>query len=225
MNRRPGRSGSLSRVGFTLIEVLVATAIMTVLIGSLYAVFRGVLKLRQKTFEAVEAELPKSFITTIMKRDIVDMAAPVGILAGPVLGEKDETKGSRDDRLEFFTSSGVVNKDDPWGDVQKVAYYLVEPETSDDSKGYDLVRAVTRNLLAAVVEEPEEQRLLSGVRSLEFAYFDGQYWQDSWDSTTVQNKPPSAVKVQIDFVPPEPGERENPPVELMCEIAAEPRSG
>jgi hypothetical protein len=53
------------------------------------------------------------------------------------------------------------------------------------------------------------------VRNVQFSYYDGSNWQDSWDSTTLGADgitpigPPRAVAVRIDIVQPAPrgGER------------------
>lgn len=211
--------------GFTLLEVLVASVIFTTLIGSLYFLFHGSVKLREKSFEAMEKELPKSYFITILKRDLVNMAAPAGVLAGPMLGETEEKGGSRRDRLEFYTTSGVVNGTSPWGEIQMVVYELLEPETSGNSAGYDLSRAVTRNLLSSIIEEPQETRMLHGIQSLAFYYYDGEQWLDSWDSTTMENKAPGAVKIRIEFANQEPLRGDIQPLEIMCELVTNPSAG
>jgi len=217
-NRTQPNLFSRSSGGFTLLEVLVATAIFVVLVGALYSLLHGALRLREKAYEVTEAGLPKDYIALLIKRELANIAAPVALLAGPMIGEKDEQGEQRLDRLEFHTTSGIVNDTVPWGDVQKVQYYLARAEEPGQSEGNDLVRAVTRNLLASTVEEPEEERLLSGVQSLEFAYYDGEYWQGVWDSTTRENETPRAVRMHVEFVPPEQGERERRPIDLICEI-------
>jgi type II secretion system protein J len=204
--------------GFTLLEVLVATAIFVVLVGALYSLLYGALRLREKAYEVTEAGLPKDYVALLIKRDLANIAAPVALLAGPMIGEKDEQGEQRLDRLELHTTSGIVNDTDPWGDVQKVEYYIAQAREYGESEGNELVRAVTRNLLASTMEEPEEEWLLSGVQSLEFAYYDGEYWQDVWDSTTQENETPLAVRMHMEFVPPEEGERERRPIDLICEI-------
>jgi type II secretion system protein J len=217
-----GQQNSVSGAprGFTLIEVLVATVIFSVLVGALYSVFYGTLRLRENAYEVTEARLPINYIAGLIKRDLKNTVAPVGLLAGPMLGENVEESAHRIDRLEFHTASGIVNDKDPWGDIQKVEYYLEEPQQSGESEGNDFVRALTRNLLASTTEEPQQERLLSGVQSLEFTYYDGEYWEEVWDSTTQENEMPLAVKVRIEFMPPEEGEREMRPIELVCEILA-----
>jgi type II secretion system protein J len=207
--------------GFTLLEVLVATAIFTVLVGALYSLFYGALRLRERTYEVTEAGLPKDYIVTLIKRDLASIVPPVGILAGPMIGETEGDTGQRFDSLEFHTGSGIVDDYDPWGNIQKIEYYLVDSEEWGESEGYSFVRAVTRNLLASTTEDPEEERLLNRVQSLEFAYYDGEYWQDVWDSTTQENETPVAVRMRIDFLPSEEGERETRPIELVCEIVTE----
>jgi len=218
---------SLSRSqGFTLLEVLVASMIFTTLIGSLTFLFHGSLKLRETAFEAMERELPESYFATILKRDLSSMAQPAGILAGPILGETDQKGAYRRDRLEFYTTSGIVNDREPWGDIQFVSYELLEPETSDSSAaGYDLCRAVTRNLLSSVIEEPEEKRLIHGVENLALSYYDGEVWLDSWDSTTMDNKAPVAVKFSLEFIKHESGTLDIKPLEIVCEIDANSGAG
>ena len=216
------RTNRFASRGFTLLEVLVATTIFAVLVGSVYTLFYGTLRLREKTSEIVETRVPRDFIVMLIKRDLANMVPPVGLLAGPLIGENDEQRGQRFDRLEFHSSSGIVNDSEPWGEIQKIEYYLAEPEEVNSSEGNELVRAVTRNLLAATAEEPEDERLLDGVQSLEFAYYDAEYWQDVWDSTTQDNEMPLAVMMRLEFVEPEGNGRRMRPIEMVCEIVSQP---
>jgi type II secretion system protein J len=208
--------------GFTLLELLAATAISAILLGSLYTVFHGALKLREHTYATVETGLPRSYIAMILRRDLANMAPPVGILAGAIIGETEEVEGFRHDRLEFFTSSGIVNETTPWGDIQKVEYSLQEPqEDQENQAGFNMARGLTRNLLASIAEEPEEGILLEGVQSLEITYFDGTSWQDTWDSTVVENEAPKAIHIRVDFLPENENELQKPPLEFTFEISTQ----
>ena len=221
------RHHRLFRRGFTLLEILSATMISAILLGALYAVYNGALKLRQKNYGSMEAGLPRAYAAEIMDRDFRNMLPPVGILAGAIIGETSEQNNTRYDRAEFFASTGAVTDKEPWGDIQKVEYYLADSEEGDtegDEKNgkpsKDLVRAVTRNLLASTTEGPIETRLLKGVRSLTIAYYDGAVWQDSWDSTTLDNALPKAVNISIEFAPESEKEETEAPLELLIESAA-----
>ncbi len=91
-------------------------------------------------------------------------------------------------------------------------------ENPDYAYGKDLVRTLTRNLLASTEAETVEERLLHGVDSLELYYYDGETWQDSWDGTTQEETMPGAVKFVIGFAPPQENERGNLPLEVVAPV-------
>jgi hypothetical protein len=63
-----------------------------------------------------------------------------------------------------------------------------------------LVRRVQTNLLSLVQTEPQEEVLCRGVRSLNIRYYDSLLgWQDSWDSTLLDNAIPTAVELVIEL--------------------------
>jgi hypothetical protein len=198
-----------------------------VIMGVLYTVFSAALKLRETAYEAFEKDLPKDYVVEIIRRDLANIMLPTGILAGPMVGEMKEEGNFRRDYLKIHTASGIIGDRKPWGDVQRIEYYLEQAEDSKNQKasvGQNLVRATTRNLLAPIEEDPETENLLQDVQSLQITYYYGQDWLDSWDSATRQSDPtdsttlPLAIKVRIDFLPPETGKRETLPIELVVPI-------
>ena len=215
------RSSGRKSEGFTLLELLMATVIFSVIVGSLYSVFYGALRLREKTYQQIESGMPITLIQDIIEKDLRNIGPPVGLLAGSLIGDMEEDGELRNDTLECCTASGIVDDQEPWGDIQEVQYYLLEPESGNDEDGYDMVRAINRNLLATVEEDPVEQRLLHGVSSLRFQYYDGEEWQDTWNSTTNDNQTPDAISVQIEFITGTGDEEERPPLELLCELVTE----
>ena len=206
-----------SNRAFTLIEVLVATAMFATIISALYALFHSALKTRENAFRVFETDLSRHYVTILIKRDIVNTVLPTGVLAGGFIGEKEESGLVRMDKLEFFTSSGIVVEDDKWGDIEKIEYYL---EESTESPGkMDFVRAVTRNLLPSIEEEPVGEHLFKNVESLKILYYDGESWQDTWDSTTQNNELPKAVDMLIEF--PSSENNEIYPVRLVIPLVPE----
>lgn len=220
MNNLWGIDPRRIRGGFTLLELLTATAMFAVIVVALYTVFYGALRMRERAHDTFEERLPQDALIALLWRDLSCAPVPAGILAGAFLGEKIEEGGQRMDRLEIYTASAVVDENDPWGDLRKVALFTETPEDADEVEGRDLLRETTRNLLASTEEEPEEQRLLHGLESLEFQYYDGEEWQDSWDSTTRENALPLAVRIQIRFQPGEEGSRSQLPIDWIVPMAA-----
>jgi type II secretion system protein J len=190
---------------FTLIEVLLAVAVFAIVLAAINSVFFGALRLRNKTIQSFETALPLQQAVGFIQKDLENIMLPGGRLAGSFttaiqgLSNNAAFLGERV-TPDIYTASGSVGEQARWADVQKVAYFLAMPtnNTTDNTttRGKDLIRQVTRNLLAVNVEELEVQHLLAGVESVRLQYYDGLAWTDTWDSGTSTNLP-GAIKVQI----------------------------
>jgi type II secretion system protein J len=187
------------RIGFTLLEVLASVSMFAVIMAALLGAFHITMNMRENAYKRIEEGLPKHYVADIIKRDFASAAAPAGVLAGPFIGESEEVSSVRLDTVEFFSASGMIDQENPWSELQMVQYYLLEPE--NEGSGLDFTRAVTWNLLPLDEEDPDEQRLLAGVRSLTLEYYDGEVWEDTWDSTLQDSQAPSAVRMLIEFEP------------------------
>jgi type II secretion system protein J len=185
------------RSAFTLLELIIAIAISAIVLISINTLFFGAMHLRDQASEAADLLLPSDRAISIMKKDLLAIV-PVGVLAGPMGTDATGIGTTTSPLLEVYTASGVVTADVPWGDVQKIDYSLQTPATHNGGSGKELIRGVTRNLLASSPVAPEPQTLLENVQNLQFSYYDGTNWNDTW-STTLSNIP-VAIKVSIDFV-------------------------
>jgi len=189
----------LHRQAFTLIEVLIAVVVSAIVLAAMNGVFYGAIRLREKTTRAVEEGLPIQQTLAVLKRDLQGIMAPGGMLAGTLQSGSGSSSMEQDAGTEIYTSTGRMDETSPWGDVQKAAYLLRSPTNRQARTGKDLIRAVTRNLLPTTLDEPEEQWLLGDVERLEFFYYSGTEWKNSWDSTTEESGLPKAIKVQIEL--------------------------
>lgn len=210
---RPGRSLASAR-RFTLLEILTAAAMFAILASALTSVFFATMRLRSNASDRLDEVLPPELVEATIRDDFQALLPPAGVLAGPMLGEKEEEGGFRLDRAEFYAAGGVLRDSTPWGDVLKIEYRL---DDSADGSGLSLVRSVTRNLLAEVIEDTDDQVLLSGVQSFQLSYYDGDVWLDSWDSTAEENELPKAIKARVDFLPVD-GAQTPRPVEVVTAV-------
>jgi general secretion pathway protein J len=189
---------------FTLLEILIAVSVFSIVLVAINGVFYGALRLRTRTVQAIEPLAAIEHAISIIKRDLNAVRPAGGILSGGLTTAI--TSGGMNQQgagLEFYTASGLVTDTEPWGNVQKVALYLRTPMQRTTATGKELVRAVTRNLLATVQDQPEEQLLLENVEQVQFSLFDGSQWRQTWDASTTstigtnQATLPQAVQVFI----------------------------
>jgi general secretion pathway protein J len=215
MNLRPQHRST--GPAFTLIELLIAVAIFAIVLAAINTVFYGALHLRAKTTQALEDLLPTERALATLKRDLAGIVPP-GVLAGVMSSDTTGVGMTQPVALEIFTATGVINEDVPWGDIQKIDYSLQFPTNKTGSTGRDLIRSVTRNLLATTAETPDQQLLIRDVQTLTFSYYDGTNWNDSW-SATVSNIP-AAIRVSIDFAANKTDPQIHIPIQMLVPIVA-----
>jgi len=212
---RPTEAPPSSLAAFTLIELIIAVAISAIVLASVSTLFFGAVHLRARASETAEMTLPVDRAVAIMKRDL-EGVVPVGKLAGPMGSDAIGIGMIQPSLLEIFTGSASIGESNPWGDVQKIDYSL-QAARRGNALGHDLVRGVTRNLLDSTgTTPPEPQVLLRDVQTLQFSYYDGTNWNDTW-STTLSNIP-IAVKVLINFVTTKNDTQIKPPVNFLVPI-------
>jgi general secretion pathway protein J len=204
-------------IGFTLIEMLIAISIFSILLVAIHTVFYTALRLRNTTVESLEASLPQEQALNVIQHDLVNIVTTTnGVFLGPL--QTTNPTNTLPDQIgpHFYTTGGELDGMVPWGNVEQIDYLLSQPTNGNRGPGRDLIRAVTRNLLPVTqLPQPDEKHaLLSGVQNLTFLYYDGTTWQPQWD-TTQQTNLPTAIKVQIQMAA-QPGQTSRTaPLELV----------
>jgi prepilin-type N-terminal cleavage/methylation domain-containing protein len=209
---------SRSGAAFTLIELVLSLAIAAVVLAAINAVFFGALRLRASTVAVAEQTLPVERAVETIKNDLASIRPPsTNGYVGPMGTDATAVGMTKPLLLELFTSSAHISDDVPWGDVQKIDYWLQPPTNpASGATGMDLIRGVTRNLLASTPESPEPHRLLGNLQNLRFSYFDGTNWNDTW-SVTLSNVP-IAIKVFLTFTKPADGTPANPAFQFVVPV-------
>ncbi len=231
------------RRAFTLIEVLLATAIFSIVLVAINVVFFAALHLRQRTTAAVDDSLPLTQALAVLRKDLQNTVPPNGALSGQfrygVTGSSVTGTGSgglnggqstsgtatsslaQSGGLDFFASTGVIGEDSPCPDIQEINYQLSEPLDRDKALGKDLVRSVNRNPLAFSTQTPDTRRLMGNIEKLEFFFYDGTQWHDMWDTSGGDPTMPLAVRVRIyPAVDRQLASQRLEPVELIVRIQA-----
>jgi type II secretion system protein J len=211
-----------SRSGFTLLELLIAAMIAGVVLAALNTAFFAAFRLRNNTTSAVERVVPTNHAVGILKSDLRGIIVTGGQMANIMQSPGASIANNQPSLLDVCTTTGTIDDELPWGDVQRISYYLKDPTDPARAPGKDLVRAITRNILATTQPDLTEQVLLHGVDTLQFSFFDGANWQDNWDSGSVGASTPVAVKIAIEFSVEENNIIRAPlPIELVVPITVQ----
>lgn len=205
------------RAAFTLIELSLALAAGAVILVAIYGVFSRTVHLRDSATERTRAVRVEAHAVSVLRNDLRQAHFSGGTLASTLIGSAQNPAGSFPGYLKFTTTTARDTAGEYLAspDLQAVEYYVTTDPSSKDSRAGMLVRTVDGNLLAPVHETPEEQPLLTGIESMEVAFYDGSDWQESWEATEDDPTLPQAVRVRLQPIAPAPNEPKPPLIEIL----------
>ena len=207
------------RSAFTLLELIFAVALMSLLAAILFQAMRSVTQ-TALTSESIIApgrdiENAMDLIRNDLQFALNPTANSVGYstsssttttpvdstssttalsLAGSFIGAPTGSNGSLMASLIFYNTAAGPEHQYGDGEIKQVELAVINPANSIDRM---LVRRVTSNLLTTTVIDPEDEIICRHVVGFTLRYYDGYSWLESWDSTQLNNELPAAVEVTI----------------------------
>ena len=204
---RPLRGSTMvtaRKSGFTLVEILIAISILSIVMGTVYTAYIG-------TFEIIENTKSGNDTYRMARSTMTRMIADLESVCRygdsfRFISEELEITDERSMNLSFF-SSAHLNPD--YGDVTGIAqigYYIVEGE----DEGSTLMREDTLFKDSDVNEDElfrgEGFILCEGLRSVTYMFYDtkGEEY-DSWNSglETHKNRIPAIISIHLEFINPD----------------------
>jgi type II secretion system protein J len=228
--RAPSRithHASRVRHAFTLMEIMLALAVSAIVLAGIGGVFYSAVRLRERTMAIIDESIPLQQAFNFIRHDLQG-ALPPGGGNLPLSGDfKLSALGSglgQNFHIEFFTTTGAVNDNTTWSDIQFISYELRDStDRTRNNAGKELVRSSNRNVLATAMQDPQEQPLLSNVQSLELSCFDGMNWRDSWDTSLGDTNLPYAIRVRIQLAG-DSNARAQEPFEIVVPLVSQSRT-
>ncbi len=173
--------------GFTLVEVLIAVALLATIAGLVSMGFAGTFK----ALDAVADEAGRDHqirITLGMMAD--ELVAARRLPTFPWIGRNGDLDGRPADIVAFVTAGHLRTRvDAPEGDMSRLLY---------SREGDRLIRLETRHLFGLTPDIIEQTELARGVTQFNVRYFDRgrQSWTEEWDSGLRQALP-DAVLIEL----------------------------
>lgn len=192
--------------GFTLVEILVATALIVFIVSMVYGSYFAVSKSTQACKDRIAAFQQGRRVLEQITRQIRCSYAPTAdkhtqpnrlsqrkepIPENIVNYFKSDPDKPNGEILRLVTTSSFWTTQDPSGTLFEVVYKL------DKSRG---LLSLSQERFVGASKETVEKRnwrpIVQNIECLELAFFDGQQWLKNWD---FKNKGllPRAVKIRI----------------------------
>ncbi len=217
-----------NREGFTLLEIMLAFFIFSIVLTTLYMAYSGTFR----NIDQAESQSEAYQMARIaMERMIEDLestyasppvedqeSAEENLWSTKFVGESDEIDGRSADTLRFLSTAHLVfDEEDKETGIARITYYVKEPE-EEDKAGFDLYRSDKAELEK---EEEEDGGLIlcEGVHAFDLIYYDDkERAYESWDSSEIdkEGRLPMRVSIVLEFV-----NKANPeaPLKFMTGVA------
>jgi general secretion pathway protein J len=188
-------------MGFTLIEVLLAMAILVVVMSVIYGSFSTA----GRNVEQAEAARDETDLARILLSKLTDDLTNAyynpntNVNLTILYGKKAETGEGEDkarrDSLSLTTLTNWRKPDSKETELVEVGYFFKE---KPDGRGYSLFRREKRELSADVppLEGGVEYEITDRVEGLQLRYYNGTTWADEWDTRTLRGLP-KAVELAL----------------------------
>ena len=190
-----------NQYGFTLLEVLIATAIMAGIVTVIYMSF---FTASRNVGQAEEIRDTSDLVRTLVSKLSNDISnayvngqmAPLTVFYGKMV-QPDTTSSSdnsiRYDEIYLTTLTNWRRPDTQETDLWEVGYYFKQ---KPDGTGYVMIRREKRQLSKDVpaLEGGIEYAMTDRVKSLQFRYYNGSTWSDEWPNNATL---PKVVQISL----------------------------
>jgi type II secretion system protein J len=166
------------RRAFTLIEVVISSALMALIIVSAYLCFSASIESRKTMEPRLEVVQNARVAMALLSADL-RVACPLDKNT-QFLGMHRTLGESVADNIDFGTHN-YTPQHPREGDFCQISYYL---DRNQETGQLSLWRRRNPTIAPDSLEGGSKEEIATGVTGLQFEYFDGLEWYDTWGDTT-----------------------------------------
>ncbi|MDX1762834.1 MAG: type II secretion system protein GspJ [bacterium] len=191
---------SRSEQGFTLLEMLVAVVIISVIMGVIYGAFAGT----SRTYTLLEAnedvyQTAQTFLSMISRELRAATFSPTGPQGFMGIGSDADLEENATDAIYFVTRSHRRSRTNAKeGFLAEIGYFFDTESLSDEKQFFKSIDAtVDEDLQSGGTLYPLTDR----VDSLKFSYYDKNEdtWVDEWDGKKM-GRLPDRIQVELNIL-------------------------
>jgi type II secretory pathway pseudopilin PulG len=182
------RIGKTRRIAFTLVEVVVALAIASVVLVIVLGVAADTLTMQRSAAAFDDGTSASLSALDLIQRDFLCLSrAPDG------KGQFVAQKNGQGIELEFLTTFAVAPSAAPGARYEFQLRVLRYTTRAEKDGALTLLRSSRGWADGSSLKEPPAIPVARGLSKVEAEYYDGALWRDRWQ----EQKPPAAMRVRL----------------------------
>lgn len=193
MKLKPPRGARAPAAGFTLIEVMISSALMALILVSAYLCL-GAGFSAQKLIEPRAEIIQNARVALALMSADLRAACPLSA-TDDFLGMTRMVGKVEADNLDFATHNYTPRRLRE-GDFCQESLYL---DKNPDTGQFGLWRRRNPTIALDALAGGNREELAQGVVGLRFEYFDGQDWYDSWGNVDPKKQRQTSARVQTNL--------------------------
>ncbi len=186
------------RAGFSLLEVILALAIVALVLAAIAPALVGTMRAQRQAARVLEPLVHEQLAFSLLRDDLLSAPKPIGSVSQPFKVENDQSDGRRGDTLTVFSDAPpplhprVAVRAAELGQAV-ITWTLLQAE---DGHGLAWARSRSANLLATgIAPASVEEVLLDHLAELTVETLSGTTWSRTYDSDQKGGILPLAVRV------------------------------